>query len=77
MAGLVVGAIGLLIPLFFLVVAIFMIFAPMLDALMSAKEVAVNLANTAEKFTNLYKCKICVKYLVLSKYCAIIDLNDS
>ena len=52
--GLVIGFLGMLIPVFLLVISIYMVFAPMLDALMNAKQVALNIANTAEKFANLY-----------------------
>ena len=53
-AGLIMGLISLLLPIVFLVLTIYMIFAPLLDALMSVEKVAIDIANTAEKFANLY-----------------------
>lgn len=46
--------VSLVIPAVFLVIGIYMIFAPMLDALMNVEQVAINLANSAEKIANLY-----------------------
>ncbi len=46
--------ISLIVPITFLVIGIYMIFAPMLDALMNVEQVAINLANSAEKIANLY-----------------------
>ncbi|MBR4830903.1 MAG: peptidoglycan DD-metalloendopeptidase family protein [Bacilli bacterium] len=53
-AGLIMGLISLLLPIIFLALGIYMIFAPMLDALMNAEKIALNVANTAEKIANLY-----------------------
>lgn len=46
--------VSLVIPAVFLVIGIYMIFAPMLDSLMNVEQVAINLANSAEKIANLY-----------------------
>ena len=53
-AGVFVGTLTALFPLIMTVVMVYMVFAPLLDALQNMKEVAINLGNTMERFNNLY-----------------------
>ena len=54
MIALVVAIIHALLPVMLLIIGIFIIFAPLLDALEEVQQYTVKLANTAEKFKNLY-----------------------
>ncbi len=55
MIKIVIGIVHALLPVILIMLAVYMVFSPMIDALLEVDTVARNIANYAEKFKNLYK----------------------